>query len=212
MEAEVPCPRCNHRQQRDGIWCRSAAAPAFLTGLPPLGCPTHPHTHTPPSPPHNPPCCCCARCGRFTNCFDPNINIFRDPRWGRGAETFGEDPLLTARMVTAYVRGLQYGAGAGPSEAGAGTRARQLSASSARGFLKASATCKHFAACECAAAAGPRCVLLVLLVYSSQGGAANGLGGGNCRCGAAFAQPVGDTWRLLLPLRPLGMCADSTAG
>ncbi len=37
----------------------------------------------------------------------PNINIFRDPRWGRGHETYGEDPYLTARMGTAWVRGLQ---------------------------------------------------------------------------------------------------------
>ncbi|MCQ2299447.1 MAG: glycoside hydrolase family 3 C-terminal domain-containing protein [Bacteroidales bacterium] len=39
--------------------------------------------------------------------FSPNINIFRDPRWGRGMETFGEDPYLTARMGLAVVRGLQ---------------------------------------------------------------------------------------------------------
>ena len=37
----------------------------------------------------------------------PNINIFRDPRWGRGQETYGEDPFLTARMGVAYVKGLQ---------------------------------------------------------------------------------------------------------
>ena len=39
--------------------------------------------------------------------FTPNINIFRDPRWGRGMETFGEDPYLTAQMGLAAVRGLQ---------------------------------------------------------------------------------------------------------
>ena len=39
--------------------------------------------------------------------WSPNINIFRDPRWGRGHETFGEDPYLTGRMGAAYVRGLQ---------------------------------------------------------------------------------------------------------
>lgn len=39
--------------------------------------------------------------------WSPNINIFRDPRWGRGHETYGEDPYLTARMGTAYVHGLQ---------------------------------------------------------------------------------------------------------
>lgn len=37
----------------------------------------------------------------------PNINIFRDPRWGRGQETFGEDPFLTARMGVAFVQGMQ---------------------------------------------------------------------------------------------------------
>ena len=39
--------------------------------------------------------------------WSPNINIFRDPRWGRGQETYGEDPLLTGRLGTAFVRGLQ---------------------------------------------------------------------------------------------------------
>lgn len=39
--------------------------------------------------------------------WSPNINIFRDPRWGRGHETYGEDPFLTAEMGKAYVRGLQ---------------------------------------------------------------------------------------------------------
>ena len=37
----------------------------------------------------------------------PNINIFRDPRWGRGQETYGEDPFLTARLGVAFVTGLQ---------------------------------------------------------------------------------------------------------
>ena len=55
--------------------------------------------------------------------WTPNINIFRDPRWGRGQETFGEDPFLTAQMGMRYVRGLQ-----GDGE-----------------FLKASACSKHFA-------------------------------------------------------------------
>ena len=41
--------------------------------------------------------------------FTPNINIFRDPRWGRGMETYGEDPYLTARMGLACVEGLQHG-------------------------------------------------------------------------------------------------------
>ena len=39
--------------------------------------------------------------------WSPNINIFRDPRWGRGHETYGEDPYLTSRMGIAFVRGLQ---------------------------------------------------------------------------------------------------------
>ena len=39
--------------------------------------------------------------------WTPNINIFRDPRWGRGQETYGEDPFLTARMAVAFIRGLQ---------------------------------------------------------------------------------------------------------
>ena len=37
----------------------------------------------------------------------PNINIFRDPRWGRGQETYGEDPFLTGRMAVAFVTGMQ---------------------------------------------------------------------------------------------------------
>ncbi|MEA4929303.1 MAG: glycoside hydrolase family 3 C-terminal domain-containing protein [Candidatus Limiplasma sp.] len=42
--------------------------------------------------------------------WTPNVNIFRDPRWGRGQETYGEDPYLTSRLGVAYVHGLQ-GAG-----------------------------------------------------------------------------------------------------
>jgi beta-glucosidase len=57
--------------------------------------------------------------------FSPNLNIFRDPRWGRGQETYGEDPLLTARLGVAFVRGMQ------------GDDAR---------YLKTVATAKHFAA------------------------------------------------------------------
>ncbi|MGH7237638.1 MAG: glycoside hydrolase family 3 protein, partial [Candidatus Saccharimonadales bacterium] len=56
--------------------------------------------------------------------WTPNINIFRDPRWGRGQETYGEDPYLTATMGVAFVKGLQ---GDDPN------------------YLKASATAKHFA-------------------------------------------------------------------
>ncbi len=39
--------------------------------------------------------------------WSPNISIFRDPRWGRGQETYGEDPFLTAKIGTAFVKGLQ---------------------------------------------------------------------------------------------------------
>ncbi|HEX5410742.1 MAG TPA: glycoside hydrolase family 3 C-terminal domain-containing protein, partial [Terriglobia bacterium] len=39
--------------------------------------------------------------------WSPNINIFRDPRWGRGQETYGEDPFLTSRLGAAFVRGMQ---------------------------------------------------------------------------------------------------------
>ena len=56
--------------------------------------------------------------------WTPNINIFRDPRWGRGQETYGEDPFLTAMMAKAFVRGLQ---GEDPK------------------YLKAAACAKHFA-------------------------------------------------------------------
>ena len=54
----------------------------------------------------------------------PNINIFRDPRWGRGHETFGEDPYLTAELGMAFIRGIQ---GDDPDH------------------LKAAACAKHFA-------------------------------------------------------------------
>ena len=56
--------------------------------------------------------------------WTPNINIFRDPRWGRGQETYGEDPYLTAEIGKAFVRGLQ---GEHPD------------------YLKAAACAKHYA-------------------------------------------------------------------
>jgi beta-glucosidase len=56
--------------------------------------------------------------------WSPNINIFRDPRWGRGQETLGEDPYLTGTMAVPFIRGVQ---GADPK------------------YLKAIATPKHFA-------------------------------------------------------------------
>src|SRR6195952_1567893 len=39
--------------------------------------------------------------------WSPNINIFRDPRWGRGQETYGEDPFLTGKMGVAFIKGVQ---------------------------------------------------------------------------------------------------------
>ncbi|HEY7774311.1 MAG TPA: glycoside hydrolase family 3 C-terminal domain-containing protein [Marinagarivorans sp.] len=56
--------------------------------------------------------------------WSPNINIFRDPRWGRGQETYGEDPFLTSRLGVAFIQGLQ------------GDDAR---------YLRTVATPKHFA-------------------------------------------------------------------
>jgi beta-glucosidase len=56
--------------------------------------------------------------------WTPNINIFRDPRWGRGQETYGEDPFLTAMLGKSFVRGLQ---GSDPK------------------YLKAAACAKHYA-------------------------------------------------------------------
>jgi len=48
-----------------------------------------------------------ARIGTGLDTWSPNINIFRDPRWGRGQETYGEDPFLTSRMAVAFVTGMQ---------------------------------------------------------------------------------------------------------
>jgi beta-glucosidase len=50
-----------------------------------------------------------AKAGEFNHLsiWSPNINIFRDPRWGRGQETYGEDPFLTSRLGIAFVTGLQ---------------------------------------------------------------------------------------------------------
>ncbi|USI72735.1 glycoside hydrolase family 3 C-terminal domain-containing protein [Sphingomonas morindae] len=47
------------------------------------------------------------RIGTGLDSWSPNINLFRDPRWGRGQETYGEDPFLTAHMGVAFVTGLQ---------------------------------------------------------------------------------------------------------
>ena len=56
--------------------------------------------------------------------WSPNVNLFRDPRWGRGQETYGEDPFLTSRMGVSFVKGIQ---GDDPR------------------YLKAAACAKHFA-------------------------------------------------------------------
>jgi beta-glucosidase len=56
--------------------------------------------------------------------WTPNINLFRDPRWGRGMETYGEDPYLTGRMAVSFIKGLQ---GDDPK------------------YLKVIATAKHYA-------------------------------------------------------------------
>jgi beta-glucosidase len=58
------------------------------------------------------------------NFWTPNINIFRDPRWGRGMETYGEDPYLTGKIASSFIRGLQ---GSDPK------------------YFKTIATVKHFA-------------------------------------------------------------------
>lgn len=58
------------------------------------------------------------------NFWSPNVNIFRDPRWGRGQETWGEDPFLTGEMACAFVKGLQ---GENPT------------------YLKSAACAKHYA-------------------------------------------------------------------
>ncbi|RZC64748.1 hypothetical protein C5167_008436 [Papaver somniferum] len=60
--------------------------------------------------------------------WSPNINIYRDPRWGRGQETPGEDPLLSSRYGSAYVRGLQETGDSDPDR------------------LKVAACCKHYTA------------------------------------------------------------------
>ncbi|HWC97456.1 MAG TPA: glycoside hydrolase family 3 C-terminal domain-containing protein [Candidatus Sulfopaludibacter sp.] len=60
------------------------------------------HDPIPEVPPGNAP----GRVAGLTY-WSPNINIFRDPRWGRGQETFGEDPYLTSRLGVAFVTGMQ---------------------------------------------------------------------------------------------------------
>eukprot|EP00729_Bicosta_minor_P016607 gene16607-13638_t len=79
----------------------------------------------------------------YLNCWAPNVNIFRDPRWGRGSETYGEDPGLTSNMLSAYVRGMQYGA---PAPAPALPSTEMPPSPPAPKYLKVAAVCKHFAA------------------------------------------------------------------
>ncbi|MFN8205804.1 MAG: glycoside hydrolase family 3 C-terminal domain-containing protein [Bacteroidales bacterium] len=74
--------------------------------------------------------------------WSPNINIFRDPRWGRGQETYGEDPFLTSRMGVAFAKGLQ------------GEDSK---------YLKCIATPKHYAVHS-----GPELLRHVFDVYPSQ--------------------------------------------
>lgn len=62
------------------------------------------------------------------NCFAPNVNLFRDPRWGRGQETFGEDPYLISVIGNAYTLGLQNGTRDSENE----------------GYLKIAACAKHY--------------------------------------------------------------------
>ena len=47
------------------------------------------------------------RIGTGLDTWSPNINIFRDPRWGRGQETYGEDPYLTAALGVSFIQGMQ---------------------------------------------------------------------------------------------------------
>ncbi len=62
--------------------------------------------------------------------WTPNINLFRDPRWGRGMETYGEDPYLTGRMAVSFIRGLQ---------------GYDAEGKHAPEYLKTIATAKHYA-------------------------------------------------------------------
>lgn len=73
--------------------------------------------------------------------WTPNINIFRDPRWGRGQETYGEDPYLTAQMGLAVVRGLQGYTYDGKQLSSPSS----ISGKSSPGYKKLLACAKHFA-------------------------------------------------------------------
>lgn len=68
------------------------------------------------------------------NIYSPNVNLARDPRWGRNDETFGEDPFLTTAMASQFVNGME----------GKDQKGEMLAAS--KGYLKLSTTIKHYAA------------------------------------------------------------------
>ena len=72
--------------------------------------------------------CVFSVCFPQVNFFAPNINLFTHTRWGRGQETFTEDPYLSSRLAVAYVRGMQ-------GDWGVSSKAR---------YVQAGATCKHF--------------------------------------------------------------------
>lgn len=61
--------------------------------------------------------------------WSPNVNVYRDPRWGRGQETPGEDPLVVSKYAVSYVRGLQ-----------------ETDSHGSRDMLKVSSCCKHYTA------------------------------------------------------------------
>ena len=75
--------------------------------------------------------------------WTPNINIFRDPRWGRGQETYGEDPYLTTKMGLAVVNGLQGQTFDGKPMSAPGVLAP--ASSQAPQYVKLLACAKHFA-------------------------------------------------------------------
>lgn len=64
--------------------------------------------------------------------WSPNVNVFRDPRWGRGQETPGEDPLVVSKYAVNYVRGLQ--------------EVSDIGENSTNNRLKVSSCCKHYTA------------------------------------------------------------------
>jgi hypothetical protein len=97
----------------------------------------------------------------------PNINVFRDPRWGRGQETPGEDPTMTGKYAAVFVRGVQGYGLAGPVNSTG---------------LEASACCKHFTAYDLENWKGvTRYVFDAKVIRSS-----DCLSRGGCQCHARF--------------------------